>query len=61
MFVRQSEIKAAAKAAGKKVGKEFLQTVEDAVANKINQAIAEHNGGRKTLDAAVAKLAFGIK
>ncbi len=61
MFVKQSEIRAAAKAAGKKVGKDFLQAVEDAVTLKITQAIADHNGGRKTLDSAVAKMAFGIK
>ena len=60
-FIKQSEVRAAIKAAGKKAGKDFLATLEDLVAAKIAKAIAEHNGGRKTLDAGVAKLVFGAK
>ncbi len=58
-FIRQSVVKKAIKAAGKKAGSDFMQTLEDIVAVKVAKCIAEHNGGRKTLDAAVAKLIFG--
>lgn len=60
-FIKQAVVRKVIKAAGKKAGKDFLQTLEDIVGQKINDAVANHNGGRKTLDAGVAKLVFGIK
>ncbi len=57
----QSAIKKMVKDAGKKTGNDFLQTVNDFVEAKIKEATEQHNGGRKILDAGVAKLVLGIK
>lgn len=57
----QSVVKRIIKENGKKAGTDFLQTFSDLVENKLKQATAEHNGGRKIMDAAVAKFVFGSK
>lgn len=57
----QSAVKQIIKDGGKKAGSDFMQTVNDIVEAKIKACVSEHNGGRKTLDAGVAKLVFGIK
>jgi hypothetical protein len=57
----QSAIKQIIKAGGKKAGSDFMQTLNDFVETKVSEAVASHNGGRKILDAGVAKLVLGIK
>lgn len=56
-----SAIKKMVKDGEKKCGADFLQTVNDIVEAKIKACISDHNGGRKILDAGVAKLVFGVK
>jgi len=57
----QSAVKQIIKDAGKKSGSDFMQTLNDFVEQKVKEAAQAHNGGRKILDAGVAKLVLGIK
>jgi hypothetical protein len=61
MLVKQSEVKKIVKAAGKRTGKDFLEAFERYVAQRLEQAVKEHNGGKLTLDAATAAFVFGKK
>ena len=44
---------------GKRVSKDFLEALNRYVHKKLIQAVQEHNGGKKTLDAAVAGYILG--
>ncbi len=61
MIVKATEVKKMAKESGKRVSKDFIAAFEHQVETRLKQCIAEHNGGRKTLDAPVAILVFGGK
>lgn len=56
LLLKPSTIKAIVKARGKRVGQDFLTLLNADVNRRLNLAIAEHNGGRKTLDMEVAVL-----
>jgi len=49
-----SHIRRMCNARGKRCGKEFLQTLGQFVAEKVDAACDVHNGGKLTLDASVA-------
>lgn len=49
-----------AKAVNKKVSKEFIAEFERLVLQKLEKACSEHNGGRKILDAGLARYVFGV-
>lgn len=52
-YLRPSLVRRLAKANGKRVSKNFLYALDSFIERKILAACDEHNGGRKTLDAAV--------
>lgn len=58
-YIRPAAVKRLAKLSGKRVGSDFLQALDGHLERKMNEAIAEHNGGRKTLDAAIFGYIFG--
>ena len=58
-LINNAAVKAMVKAEGKRTGKDFLSTLESLVLEKVKRAIAEHNGGAKTLDATLCLYVFG--
>ena len=58
-LLKASEIKKLVKEGNKRCSKEFIAALEAAVAKKVAKCIAEHNGGKKTVDADVVHLHFG--
>jgi len=58
-YIKASMIKKLAKQHGKRVGSDFLLALDGYVERKINDSCAEHNGGRKTLDSAIAGYFLG--
>ena len=54
MFINASAIKAYCKVNGRRCGKEFLEQVNRAVASRLEYAVHIKNGGKITLDRAVA-------
>jgi len=58
-YIKPSTVRKLIKANGKRTSKEFLEALDRYVEKKILTAVAEHNGGKKTLDAAVAGYIFG--
>jgi len=55
MLLKASEIKNKIKESGKRSSKDFLAAFNDKVEKDLDKAIAEHNGGKKTLDASLVK------
>lgn len=60
-IIRPASVRAIAKAHGKRVSAQFLSALDAYVREKINLACLEHNGGRKTIDAALAAYFLGHK
>lgn len=58
-YIKASAIKAEAKANGKRVSKDFIEALDRLVGRKMQVALAEHNGGRKTMDACLAGFILG--
>ena len=58
-YIKSSSIRKLAKQNGKRVSKEFLASLDRYIEKKVNEACAEHNGGRKTLDSALAGYYLG--
>ena len=58
-MIKASEVKKAVKVGEKRCSKEFIAAFEEHVKAALNKCIQENNGGKKTLDAAVAHLIFG--
>lgn len=58
-YIRPAAIKRLAKQQGKRVGADFLLALDGYIERKIESAAAEHNGGRKTIDAALAGYFLG--
>lgn len=52
-YIKSARIKAAAKAAGKRVSNAYLLMLDAHVARKLDAAINTHNGGKKTIDETV--------
>jgi hypothetical protein len=58
-YIKPSAVRAAVKAGGKRTSAEFIAALDYYVARAIARAIAEHNGGKVTIDAAVAGHVLG--
>lgn len=50
-FIRSTVIKRYVNGKGKRVAPSFLMALDAMVQRRIERAVAEHNGGKKTLDA----------
>lgn len=59
VYIKTSTIKKFAKTHGKRVSADFLAALDRWVENKVLLAAKEHNGGKKTIDAAVAGFILG--
>jgi len=59
-FIKPAGVRKYLKEKEKRVSPAFLYALEAFIQRKIDQAAAEHNGGKKTLDAEVAGY-VGIK
>ena len=59
MYLVTSRVKAKAHAADKRVGADFLLRFNAFIDRKLDEALEIHNGGRKTLDGAVADHVLG--
>lgn len=60
-YIKPAAIKRLAKQHGKRVGTDFLLALDGYIERKVKEASIEHNGGRKTLDAALAGYFFGTR
>jgi len=60
-YIKPSVVKKYVKSHGKRTSKEFLEAFDRYVEIKLQQACYEHNGGKKTLDSALAGYIFGNK
>lgn len=58
-YIKTAAIRKAIKAAGKRTSTEFLDALDRYVERAVQRAIAEHNGGKKTIDASVAGHVLG--
>lgn len=58
-YIKASTARKFAKSHGKRVSQDFLAALDRYVENKIFIATKEHNGGKKTLDAALAGYILG--
>ena len=58
-FIKPAAVKALIKSHGKRTSKEYLDALDRYVERAIARAIAEHNGGKKTIDASVAGHVLG--
>jgi hypothetical protein len=59
-FIKPAAIRKMAKAAGRRVGKDFLMALENFVGRKVEIALTVKNGTKITLDADVA-VYVGVK
>jgi hypothetical protein len=60
-YIKTSAVKKLANTHGKRAGKGFLEALDRLVERKVLQALAEHNGNKKTLDEALAGYVLGNK
>lgn len=60
-YIKASTLKKFAKQHGKRVGSDFLLALDGYIERKVEAACMEHNGGRKTLDSAIAGYFLGNK
>lgn len=60
-YIKPAAIKRIAKQHGKRVGTDFLIALDGYIERKVKEASIEHNGGRKTLDAALAAYFLGTR
>ena len=58
-YIKTSAIKALVKETNKRVSVDFLMALDRLVHRKVKQATEEHNGGKRTLDNAVASYILG--
>ena len=58
-YIKTAAIRKAVKAAGKRTSTEYLDALDRYVERAVQRAIAEHNGGKKTIDASVAGHVLG--
>lgn len=59
VYIKTSSIKKFAKSHGKRVSADFLASLDRWVENKVLLATKEHNGGKKTMDSALAGYILG--
>jgi hypothetical protein len=58
-YIKAATIRKLIKSHGKRTSTEFLASLDRWVADKVADACKEHNGGKKTLDAALALYMLG--
>lgn len=58
-YIKASVVKKLANSHGKRAGKDFLEALDRLVERKVLEALSEHNGGKKTLDAGIAGYVLG--
>jgi hypothetical protein len=58
-YIKTSSVKKFAKSHGKRVSADFALALDRYIEKKVLQAIQEHNGGKKTLDIALASYILG--
>jgi hypothetical protein len=58
-YVKTSAVRKFAKSHGKRVSAEFAMALDRYIENKVLISCKEHNGGKKTLDSAVAAFILG--
>jgi hypothetical protein len=58
-YIKPAQIKKLIKAHGKRSSAEFLAALDRYLEKKVLIALSEHNGGKKTLDAALAEYILG--
>lgn len=59
-YIKASAVRLTAKANGKRVSNDYLEALDRKVQRLIEKSIAEHNGGKKTLDLSVAGYVLGV-
>ncbi|CAB4186581.1 hypothetical protein UFOVP1151_8 [uncultured Caudovirales phage] len=60
-YIKASAVKKLANTHGKRAGKDFIEALDRLVERKVLEALTEHNGGKKTLDSALAGYILGNK
>jgi len=60
-YIKTSSVKKFAKTHGKRVSVDFAVALDRYIETKVLQAIEEHNGGKKTLDLALASYILGVR
>ena len=58
-YIKAASVRKLAKSLGKRTASEFLASLDRYVQIKVEAACKEHNGGKKTLDSALAAYYFG--
>lgn len=58
-YIKANNIKGKASGHGKRVSKDFLEAFDRYVHDKLLDCLEEHNGGKKTLDGALASYMLG--
>lgn len=58
-FIKPAAVKALIKSHGKRTSKDFIEALDRYVERALARAAAEHNGGKKTVDASVAGYVLG--
>lgn len=58
-YIKPSAVRKAVKEAGKRTSKEYLEALDRYVERAVLRALAEHNGGKLTIDASVAGHTLG--
>ena len=58
-YIKPASVRKFIKSHGKRTSKEFLEALDRYLEKKLLVALAEHNGGKKTLDASLAAYVFG--
>lgn len=58
-YIKAKNIKGKASGHGKRVSKDFLEAFDRFVHDKLLDCLEEHNGGKKTLDSALASYMLG--
>jgi hypothetical protein len=60
-YIKPSALRKLIKSHGKRVSADFLSSLDRWVETKVADACKEHNGGKKTLDSALAAYMLGIR
>jgi hypothetical protein len=60
-YIKAKNIRDKAKGFNKRVSKDFLEALDRYVHDKLLDCLEEHNGGKKTLDSALASYMLGTK
>ena len=58
-YIKAAAVRKLAKSLGKRTASEFLVALDRLVESKVEASCKEHNGGKKTLDAALAHYMMG--